>query len=57
MKLALTTVLNNHTFVGCIDDTLALIQHMRDLYLVNYAVFRYVQGKKRERYIYLILDL
>ncbi|KAI7880900.1 DNA mismatch repair protein Mlh1 [Lichtheimia hyalospora FSU 10163] len=35
----LTTVLSNHTFVGCIDDTLALIQHMRDLYLINYAVF------------------
>ncbi|KAI9498783.1 DNA mismatch repair protein mlh1 [Zychaea mexicana] len=34
----LTNVLRDHTFVGCADDTLALIQHKQDLYLVNFAV-------------------
>ncbi|KAI9263311.1 putative DNA mismatch repair protein MlH1 [Phascolomyces articulosus] len=34
----LTQVLRDHSFVGCVDDTLALLQHERDLYLVNYAV-------------------
>ncbi|KAI8147032.1 histidine kinase-like ATPase [Fennellomyces sp. T-0311] len=34
----LTKVFRDHKFVGCADDTLALIQHDRDLYLVNYAV-------------------
>ncbi|KAI8384686.1 putative DNA mismatch repair protein mlh1 [Radiomyces spectabilis] len=34
----ITALFSNHTFVGCVDDALALIQHERSLYLVNYAV-------------------
>ncbi|CAO3642255.1 unnamed protein product [Cunninghamella blakesleeana] len=36
--IGMTDLLSNHTFVGCVDDTLALIQHETSLYLVNYAV-------------------
>ncbi|ORZ06926.1 mutL-like protein 1, colon cancer, nonpolyposis type 2 [Absidia repens] len=36
--IGMTDLLSNHTFVGCVDDTLALIQHQTSLYLVNYAV-------------------
>lgn len=41
--LGLTELLANHTFVGCVDDslTLALVQHQTKLYMVNYNVFRY----------------
>ncbi|CAG8498812.1 19091_t:CDS:10 [Rhizophagus irregularis] len=36
----LTELLANHTFVGCVDDslTLALVQHQTKLYMVNYNV-------------------
>ncbi|KAI8068681.1 histidine kinase-like ATPase [Gongronella butleri] len=34
---AMTSLLANHTFVGCVDDTMALIQHDTSLYLVNFA--------------------
>ncbi|KAI9322625.1 DNA mismatch repair protein Mlh1 [Dichotomocladium elegans] len=36
---AMTNILRNHTFVGCVDDTLALIQHDVDLYLINFSEF------------------
>ncbi|KAK9687085.1 DNA mismatch repair protein Mlh1 [Basidiobolus ranarum] len=32
----LTQLFGNHTFVGVVDDSLALIQHQTKLYLVNY---------------------
>ncbi|CAG8705201.1 7720_t:CDS:10 [Funneliformis mosseae] len=34
----LTELLANHTFVGCVDDslTLALVQHQTKLYMINY---------------------
>ncbi|KAL1933553.1 hypothetical protein VTP01DRAFT_7643 [Rhizomucor pusillus] len=35
---ALTAILRKHTFVGFVDDVMALIQHERELYIVNYAV-------------------
>ncbi|KAI8973504.1 DNA mismatch repair protein hexB [Mycotypha africana] len=34
----LTAILSNHTFIGCVDDVLALIQHEQSIYLVNYTV-------------------
>ncbi|KAG0180277.1 DNA mismatch repair protein [Apophysomyces sp. BC1021] len=34
----LTDIFANHSFVACVDDTLALIQHETNLYLVNYSV-------------------
>ncbi|RIA81792.1 DNA mismatch repair protein Mlh1 [Glomus cerebriforme] len=36
----LTELLANHTFVGCVDDslTLALVQHQTKLYMINYNV-------------------
>ncbi|ORX63217.1 MutL-like protein 1, colon cancer, nonpolyposis type 2 [Hesseltinella vesiculosa] len=33
----MTALLAGHTFVGCIDDSMALIQHDTSLYMVNYA--------------------
>ncbi|ORX79020.1 hypothetical protein BCR32DRAFT_234585 [Anaeromyces robustus] len=32
----LSNFFHNHTFVGCVDETLALIQYQTKLYLVNY---------------------
>lgn len=42
----LTELLANHTFVGCVDDslTLALVQHQTKLYMVNYNVLRYYEN-------------
>ncbi|ORZ03903.1 histidine kinase-like ATPase [Syncephalastrum racemosum] len=34
----LSAVLSNHTFVGCVDDTLALIQHEEDIEELFYQV-------------------
>ncbi|KAI8334638.1 MutL-like protein 1, colon cancer, nonpolyposis type 2 [Chlamydoabsidia padenii] len=36
--IGMTELLSNHTFVGCVDDTMAIIQHQTSIYLVNYAV-------------------
>ncbi|SAM04902.1 hypothetical protein [Absidia glauca] len=36
--IGMTELLSNHTFVGCVDDALAILQHQTLLYLVNYAV-------------------
>ncbi|KAI8374834.1 DNA mismatch repair protein Mlh1 [Blakeslea trispora] len=33
----LTYILSNHTFIGCVDDALALIQHEQNIYIVNYS--------------------
>ncbi|GAB5590145.1 DNA mismatch repair protein [Umbelopsis nana] len=38
----LSDVFADHTFVGIVDDALALIQHQANLYMVNYAVIRTV---------------
>ncbi|KAI9096621.1 hypothetical protein DFS34DRAFT_660958 [Phlyctochytrium arcticum] len=35
--LGLTQLFNEHTFVGCVDDTLALVQHLTKLYLTDYV--------------------
>ncbi|KAL6612689.1 DNA mismatch repair protein MutL [Neocallimastix sp. 'constans'] len=40
---------HNHTFVGCVDETLALIQYQTKLYLVNY------QETSRELFYQLVL--
>ncbi|KAL1924901.1 uncharacterized protein VTP21DRAFT_4555 [Calcarisporiella thermophila] len=34
----LKELFSNHTFVGCIDDALALVQYQTKLYLINYCV-------------------
>ncbi|KAF7731711.1 DNA mismatch repair protein [Apophysomyces ossiformis] len=34
----LTEIFANHSFVACVDDTLALIQHETNLYLVNFSI-------------------
>ncbi|KAG1235452.1 hypothetical protein G6F68_001886 [Rhizopus microsporus] len=34
----LTSVFQNHTFIGCVDDRLALIQYEQDIFLVNYNI-------------------
>ena len=36
----LTDILSNHTFVGVVDGSLALIQHGTTLYSVNYSELR-----------------
>ncbi|KAI8372670.1 histidine kinase-like ATPase [Choanephora cucurbitarum] len=33
----LTYILSNHTFIGCVDDALALIQHEQNIYIINYS--------------------
>ncbi|KAJ3039014.1 DNA mismatch repair protein [Rhizophlyctis rosea] len=33
---ALTSLFKDHTFVGCVDDEIALVQHQTRLYLVNH---------------------
>jgi hypothetical protein len=40
VPLGLSDIFADHTFVGVVDDALALIQHQTKLYLVNYAVIR-----------------
>ncbi|KAG1597240.1 hypothetical protein G6F47_007488 [Rhizopus delemar] len=36
--IELTTIFQNHTFIGCVDDSLALIQCEQDIYLINYNI-------------------
>lgn len=36
----LSAIFLNHTFIGCVDDVLALIQYEQNIYLVNYNVAR-----------------
>jgi DNA mismatch repair protein MLH1 len=36
----LSDIFASHTFVGIVDDALALIQYQTKLYMVNYAVIR-----------------
>lgn len=38
--IELTTIFQNHTFIGCVDDSLALIQCEQDIYLINYNIAR-----------------
>jgi hypothetical protein len=38
----LSEIFRGHTFVGCVDDTFALIQHSTKLYIVNVANIRSV---------------
>ncbi|CEP07599.1 hypothetical protein [Parasitella parasitica] len=33
---AVTNILSYHTFIGCVDEVLALIQYEQNIYLVNY---------------------
>lgn len=40
--VGLSDIFADHTFVGVVDDALALIQHQTKLYLVNYSVIRYI---------------
>ncbi|CAO0789459.1 unnamed protein product [Mucor circinelloides] len=35
---AATNILSNHTFIGCVDETFALIQSEQNIHLVNYNV-------------------
>ncbi|KAK4520142.1 uncharacterized protein ATC70_008273 [Mucor velutinosus] len=35
---ATTNILSNHTFIGCVDETFALIQSEQNIHLVNYNV-------------------
>lgn len=37
----LTSIFSYHSFIGCVDDVLALIQYEQNIYLVNYNVARY----------------
>ncbi|CAO3698529.1 unnamed protein product [Rhizopus stolonifer] len=34
----ITTIFQNHIFIGCVDNSLALIQYEQDIYLVNYNI-------------------
>ncbi|GAA5809620.1 hypothetical protein MFLAVUS_003031 [Mucor flavus] len=34
----ISTIFNNHTFISCVDDMLALIQYEQNIYIVNYNV-------------------
>jgi len=36
--IAATNILSNHTFIGCVDETFALIQSEQNIHLVNYNV-------------------
>lgn len=36
----ITTIFQNHIFIGCVDNSLALIQYEQDIYLVNYNIAR-----------------
>ncbi|KAL5036418.1 DNA mismatch repair protein Mlh1 [Batrachochytrium dendrobatidis] len=46
---SVTELFHEHTFVGCVNDTLALIQHHTKLYLINY------QEISRELFYQLVL--
>ncbi|KAG2194488.1 hypothetical protein INT46_009673 [Mucor plumbeus] len=35
---AVTNIFSKHTFIGCVDETFALIQYEQNIYLVNYNV-------------------
>ena len=37
----LTNLFKDHTFVGCIDECRALIQHQTKLFMINYQLIRY----------------
>ena len=40
MLVGLRTLMQNHTFVGCVSPEFALIQHDTKLYLVNTTKLR-----------------
>jgi len=59
MLAGLSSLFNNHTFVGCADANHCLIQHQTKLYLVNVCTIRYandavragVTGSRLTRYV------
>ncbi|KAI7898874.1 histidine kinase-like ATPase [Cokeromyces recurvatus] len=35
-NIGLTHIFSRHTFIGCVDDRLALVQHEQNIYLIDY---------------------